>query len=90
MDRAPVGQRHDLRQLALRRKVSGDVFVVGSKSAQFLAYHIMRIKYESKLTNFMPQKGKRCREVYITADKDIRICCIVVSISHHFRSEIYI
>ncbi len=50
----------------------------------------MRIKYESKLTNFMPQKGKRCREVYITADKDIRICCIVVSISHHFRSEIYI
>ena len=36
----------------------------------------MRIKYESKLTNFMPQKGKRCREVYITADKDIRICCI--------------
>ena len=50
----------------------------------------MRIKYESKLTNFMPQKGKRSREVYITADEDIRICCTMVSICHHFRCEIYI
>ncbi len=50
----------------------------------------MRIKYESKLTDFIPQKGKRSREVYITADKDIRICRIMVSISHHFSGEIYI
>ena len=50
----------------------------------------MRIKYESKFTDFMPQKGKWSREIHIAADKDICVCCIMVGVSHHFRGKIYI
>ena len=68
VDRAPVGKRHDLRQLALRRQVAWDVLVIGCESAQFLAYRIMRIEHERTFANFMPEERKWCRKIHINIE----------------------
>ena len=46
VDRAAVGERHHVRQLAARRQVAGDVRVVGGDSVQMLGVGWGRIKMQ--------------------------------------------
>ena len=86
--RAPIRKWHNIRQLALRRKVAGDVFVVGCESSQFLAHVLMRVEYKRSQADFVAYETKRCGEIDIAADNHEGVRRLSICIGHHLCCKI--
>ena len=69
MDRAPVGQRHNLRQLALRRKVAGNLRVISGVILQIGWSVDSWIEYQNLLLQFKTYDIDWCDVIGITRHK---------------------
>ena len=89
VDRAAVGKRHHLRQLAARGQVAGDVRVVGGVIAD-IGEPLMRIKDKNLLPEFLPNKVKWCDEVRIATKKRKAIRSVTERIKKHVCRNVYV
>ena len=80
VDRPPVGERHHVRQLALRRQVAGDVVAVGSMESK-IGRTLARIEHDCLQLEFVAHKIKWRDEVRIARDNDKCIGGLCVGIA---------
>ena len=87
MDRAPVGQRHDLRQLALRWKVTGNLCVISGVILQIGWPVNSWIEYQNLLLQFKTYDIDWCDVIGIARHKHETIGRIAEGISKTARAS---
>ncbi len=73
--RTAVGQHHDIRQLALRRKIARNLRVVGSVILQIRWSINSRIEYENRFLQFEPHDIDRRDVIGISRHKLLSFSC---------------
>ena len=86
--RTVVGQHHDIRQLALRRKIARNLRVVGSVILQIRWSINSRIEYENRFLQFEPHDINWSNVIGISRHKYKTISRVAKSICQKRRSEI--
>ena len=90
VDRAPVRERHNVRQLAARRQVAGDVPIVGCEATKLLTHGFMWIENQRPQLCLMSNETKRRGKINVSAHDDKRIGGAANDIGHHFSSKVYV
>ena len=90
VDRASGRERHDVRQLAARRQVAGDVPIVGCEATKLLTHGFMWIENQRPQLCLMSNETKRRGKINVSAHDDKRIGGAANDIGHHFSSKVYV
>ena len=91
VDRAPVRPDGDyLRQLALRRKVSRDVLVIGRHGAEFFAGTFVRIEYDDGLSCAFLEVVKRRNEIGVARDEYDAVKIFFHVVDEHLGSDVHV
>ena len=89
VDRAPVRQRHDLRQLAARRQVAGDGLAIGGVVLE-VGCPFVWIKDDDLTAELITEMVKRRNEIRVAADYRERFGKIGVGILEKFCDKIHV
>ena len=91
MDCAPVSTNgNDVGELALRRKVAWDVFVVGGHRTEFFAGAFVWIEYDDGLSCVFLEVMKRCNEVGVSRNKYDAVKTRFHVIDEHLRGDVHV
>ena len=91
MDRAPMStNRDDIRELALRRKVAGNVLVISGHCTQFFAGTFVWIEYDDRLPRVFLEIIERCNEISISGDKYDAVKTRFHVIDEHLRGNVHV
>ena len=91
VDRAAVRADGDyLWKLALRRKVAGNVLIVGGHGSEFFAWAFMRIEHDNRLPSMFLEIMERCYEIGIARDKHDAVEDLFHVVYEHLRCDVHI
>ena len=82
--------RNDIWQLALGRKITGDVMVITSHTLQVMALRLVRIKYNHCLLEYMSYSLNGAHLICIASYNNKAICFAKRGIRHERSGQIHI